>query len=159
MKRFIIGFAVTVLALVCMVLIFVGMALPVQPSAEDEARDLAIKAANFVKVNGREKGIAEIGNPKGPFVKGELYVVIQDTKGVNLASPLQPSLAGQNHYELRDADGKYFIKEMIDIAKYKGSGWVTYKWENPANQKIQIKKSYVKIVEGTDMYVLCGVFR
>ncbi len=136
-----------------------GMTWAAQAGQEDDVKALADKAAAFVKANGREKGIAEIVNPNGQFVKGDLYVVIQDTKGVNLGSPKQPKMAGQNHYDLKDPNGKYFIREMIEVVKTKGSGWVTYSWTNPATKKIGSKKTYVKRVDGTDMYVLCGIFQ
>jgi cytochrome c len=136
----------------------VGMGLTALAATEEEAKALAIAAAEFVKANGKEKGVAEIGNPQGQFVKGDIYVVIQDFSGVNLANPMSPKMAGMNHLEMKDLDGKYFIKEMIEIAKTKGSGWSEYRWTNPANKKIQLKKSWVQRVEGTDMYVLCGVY-
>jgi signal transduction histidine kinase len=118
-----------------------------------------VKAAEFVKANGKEKGVAEIGNPKGQFVKGELYVTLQDTKGAPLANPMNPALIGQNHLGLKDPSGKFFIKDMIEIVNTKGSGWATYTWVNPATKKVQPKKVWVQKVEGTDMYTLCGIFQ
>jgi cytochrome c len=150
-KKVLCGMAFVVMVIFAAVC--VGQAAPM-----DDAKTLAEKAAAYVKANGKDKGIAEIINPKGQFVKGDLYVVLQDFNGVNLANPMQPKLAGQNHFELKDANGKYFIKEMIDLAKTKGSGWSTYVWTNPATKKVQTKKSWIQRVEGTDMYVLCGLY-
>lgn len=148
----------TILLVAAMVMVF-GAAFTAHAATFDEAKALAVKAAKYVEANGKEKGIAEIGNPKGQFVKGDLYVVIQDTNGVNLASPMQPVLVGKNCLELKDPNGKYFIKEMIEIIKTKGSGWSTYAWVNPATKKVQEKKVWVQKVEGTDIYTLCGLFQ
>jgi len=131
----------------------------VQASQLDDAKALAEKAAAYVKAHGKDKGISEIGNPKGQFVKGDLYVVLQDFNGFNLVNPKAPELAGKNFLEVKDASGKYFFKEMVELAKTKGSGWVTYNWTNPATKKVQQKKSWVQRVEGTDMYTLCGVYQ
>lgn len=125
----------------------------------DDAKALAIKAAQFVEKNGAEKGIAEIGNPKGQFVKGDLYVVIQDTKGISRANPAFPAMNGVDSLNLKDPTGKLFIKEMIEIVTTKGSGWCSYTWTNPATKKVQLKKVWVQKVEGTDLYTLCGVFQ
>jgi cytochrome c len=130
----------------------------------DEAKDLAIKAAQFVKVNGKDSSIAEINNPNGQFVKGELFVTLQDFDGKLLANGSNPKLAGPHHIETdekwrRDRDGKLYVKEMIEIAKGKGSGWVTYSRINPATKKVQQKKSWVQRVEGTNLYTLCGVYQ
>jgi cytochrome c len=124
----------------------------------EEAKALGEKAAAYVKANGKEKGIAELNNPKGQFVKGEMYVTLHDFKGVFLANPVAPAIVGQNHYDLKDPDGKYFVREMGEIAK-KGSGWYQYVWTNPATKKIQPKKSWVQRVEGTDMFTLSGLFQ
>ncbi len=146
-----------VVALVTLALM-IGGVYTANAAQLEEAKALAIKAADFIKANGKEKGLAEVNNPKGRFVKGELYVTVQDTNGIALANPMNPGLIGQNHTELKDPAGKYFIKEFIEIVKTKGSGWATYEWVNPATKKVQSKKAWLQKVEGTDMYTLCGVF-
>jgi cytochrome c len=132
-----------------------------EAATTEEAKQMAEKAAAYVKANGKEKGIAEISNPKGQFVKGnmDLYVTLQDLNGVALANPANPKLHGQNHMNLKDPSGKLFIKENIELVKAKGSGWVTYTWTNPATKKVQPKKAWVQAVEGTDMYTMCGIFQ
>jgi signal transduction histidine kinase len=152
MKRGLIGF-------VLVVMVFIFGAYAVQAATLEEAKALGEKAAAYVKANGKDKGIAELNNPKGQFVKGEMYVTMQDLTGVVLANPVSPKIVGQNHMELKDANGKPFIKEMIEIVKTKGSGWVTYVWTNPATKKVQPKKSWAQRVEGTDMYTLSGLFQ
>jgi cytochrome c len=125
----------------------------------DEAKALGEKAAAFVKANGKDKGIAEINNPKGQFVKGEMYVTANDFSGTALANPMSPGLVGQNHIGLKDPDGKLFVKEMIEIAKTKGGGWLQYNWINPATKKVQAKKAWVQRVEGMEILTLSGLFQ
>lgn len=146
-------------SMVVVLAVVFGAAYAVQAAPLDDAKALAEKSAAYVKANGKEKGIAEIGNPKGQFVKGDLYVTLQDFNGIALANPMNPKLHGQNHLELKDATGKPFIKDNIELAKTKGSGWVTYSWTNPATKKVQAKKAWVQRVEGTDMYTMSGVFQ
>ena len=124
----------------------------------EEAKGMAEKAMAFYKANGKEKAIAEFNNPKGQFVKGDLYVVVQGFDGVLLANGGNPSLVGQNHLELKDPGGKFFVKEMVETAK-KGSGWVTYNWTNPVTKKIGTKKAWIVKIDGENAYVNCGVFQ
>ena len=131
----------------------------VQATTLDDAKAFAEKAAAFMKANGKEKAAAEFNNPKGQFVKGDLYVFAQDFNGLMLANGGNPKLAGQNHMELKDPNGKLFVKEMIEVAKTKGSGWVSYSWTNPTTKKVQPKKTWVQRVEGMDLYVGCGLFQ
>jgi cytochrome c len=142
---------------VMVVLFFLGtLALA---SSLEEAKGFAEKAAAYAKASGKEKAAAEFNNPKGQFVKGDLYVFAQDFTGVMLANGGNPKLAGQNHLELKDPNGKLFVKEMVEVAKTKGSGWVSYSWTNPATKKVQPKKTWVQRVEGMDFYVGCGIFQ
>jgi signal transduction histidine kinase len=117
------------------------------------------KAYSHLKTAGKEKAFADINNPQGQFVKGDLYVFVQDFNGVNLANGGNPKFVGMNHLGLKDPDGKYFIKEMVELAKTKGSGWVNYMWVNPTTKKVQAKATYVKRIEGLDAFVACGVFK
>jgi len=132
----------------------------VQAATLEEAKDLGIKAAAYAKKVGKTAAVKEMNTPKNQFDKGEIYVTLQDLSGVALANPKMPSLAGQNHLNLKDPTGKLFIQENIAIAKSPaGSGWVTYTWSNPATKKAQAKKAWVQRVEGTDMYTLSGLFQ
>jgi cytochrome c len=139
--------------IVGVMIIFFAAAYLAAAATAEEAKDLAEKAAADVKMNGKDKAIAEISNPRGQFVKGDLYVVLDAYDGTHLANGGNPKLAGMNLLGLKDPNGKLVMKEMIEVAKTKGSGWVEYSWTHPANKKIQKKLTYVKRVEGTDMYV------
>jgi len=57
-----------------------------------------------------------------------------------LASPFRPELVGQNLLDKKDwSGGKYFRREIQEIARSKGSGWVNYEYENPANKQLESK--------------------
>jgi cytochrome c len=150
---------VTVGLVVAMIMIF-GAAVMAQASSTDDAKAFAEKAAAFWKANGKEKAIAEFNNPKGQFVKGDLYIVAHDFNGVAIAHGANAGLVGVNLLQQADPNGgKLFVKEEIEIAKTKGSGWITYSWTNPATKKVQGKKAWVKRIEGEEYLVLCGIFQ
>lgn len=127
----------------------------------DDAKALVDKALAFIKANGLEKAIAEVnGNPKGQLSKDDLYVVIQDFKGVILAHGGNPKLVGQNHFDVKDPSGKFFVREQVEVAKTKsGGGMVDLVWTNPATKKVQPKTNFVKKIEGKDIMVMAGVFK
>ena len=123
----------------------------------DVVKELVIKAESFYKTNGREKLLSELNNPKGRFVKGEIYVFALDMKGIGLAN-INPKLVGKDQFELKDADGKYFFKEMINVAKTKGNGWVNYKWTNPISKKIEAKTVYLQRIDDNTI-IGCGTYK
>lgn len=121
-----------------------------------EAKKLVEKAVAYVKANGEEKAIKEFNNPKGEFVKGDLYVFALDPKGVLLANVNLTKLVGTNIYNMPDSKGKLNRKEMVDLANSEGSGWVTYHQLNPKNKKDEAKISYVQKVG--NLIVGCGAY-
>jgi cytochrome c len=149
----------TLCIVVATVLCIVGIYCIAYAATEEEAKEYADKAAVFLKANGTEKTRAAIEDPKGQFIKGDLYVFLMDLNGVHIANGGNPKLDGLNHMELKDPNGVFLTKEMIQVAKTKGAGWVNYSWVNPVTKKIQAKTTYVKMVEGTNYYVAAGVWK
>jgi len=54
--------------------------------------------------------------------------------GITLMHSADPELETKNIIELKDANGKAFIREFAATAK-KGSGWVDYMWPKPGEKK------------------------
>jgi cytochrome c len=123
----------------------------------DEAKAMVEKAAALIKAEGREKALAEIGNPQGQFVKGEMYVFAYDLTATMVAHPVNAKLVGKNLMDVPDAEGKLFRKEIVELAKTKGSGWVDYKYKNPQTSKIESKTTYIQ-KEG-DVVLCCGIYK
>jgi cytochrome c len=84
-----------------------------------------------------DKSVAE-------FHDRDLYPFVYDMKGNCVAHGARPALIGKNLIDLKDQDGKYLIREMVEIANGSGNGWVNYKWPNPLTNKIEDKTSYVE---------------
>jgi len=126
------------------------------PSVE-EAKALVLKAADELSKGGLDRACGEFQRKSGPFWQGDLYVFVLDFDGVWRCYPPKPDAVGTVLLLLQDVDGKFFIQEMVDIARNGGDGWVEYKWKNPQNGQIQPKTSFVKRVGG--LVVAAGVFR
>jgi signal transduction histidine kinase len=125
--------------------------------SRDEAVTMVKKAAAYLKANGKEKAFAEFSNPKGMFVDRDLYITVYDMSGKALAHGANPRMVGKDMIDLRDADGKYIVKDRIAIAKEKGSGWQDFKWVNPVTKAMDRKTMYFERVE--DVIISCGVYK
>lgn len=143
------------LFVLCFVLVFALSAMAA--SEMDLAKSTVEKAVAYAKANGKEKSLAEFNNPKGQFVKGDVYVFVWDMNATVIAHPMNPKIIGKNMLEVPDADGKLFRKEAVEVAKTRGSGWVDYKYKNPQTNKIENKTTYIK-KEG-DMIICCGAYK
>ena len=51
-------------------------------------------------------------------------------------------MVGKNLIDLKDVDGKAFVKERVDLAQSKGTFWQDYKFTNPVSKKIEPKQMY-----------------
>jgi signal transduction histidine kinase len=122
----------------------------------DEAMAMVKKAVAYVKANGKEKAFAEFSNPKGAFVDRDLYVMVYDMEGNNKAHGSNPKLIGKNLLEIKDADGVFIVKGLIDTAK-KGSGWFDYKWPNATTKAVEPKSTYVEKVD--DVLIGVGIYK
>lgn len=122
-----------------------------------EAEAMVKKAAAYIKAQGKEKAFADFANPKGPFIDRDLYVTVYDLKGNCLAHGVNPKMVGKNLMELKDPDGKAFVKERVELAKTKDKFWQDYKFTNPTTKKIEPKAMYVE--KHGDLLVACGIYK
>ena len=81
-------------------------AKPVSAGSPEEVQALVERAAEYVRVHGRQQAFADFNRPDGGFVDGDLYVFCDDAAGINLANGGNPNLVGRNLAAVRDADGQ-----------------------------------------------------
>lgn len=123
----------------------------------EDARRWVENAAAFYKASGKRIALAEYTNPNGQFVQDEMYVYALNPRGTMLAHGVNEKFVGEEFIDIRDYDGKQFIKEIVDIANTKGSGWVEYKWYNPVTKDVLLKMVYFKKVD--DLIICSGVYQ
>jgi len=87
------------------------------------------------------------------------YIYVIDTDGKTLLHK-NKDLIGKNTINISDSHGKYFIKEMIRIAKEKGEGFVEYYWYIPGfdNKTMHRKISYIKKLPHTNWIIGSGEY-
>lgn len=115
-----------------------------QSGTMDEAKALATKAAAFLKSNGPDKAFPAFTS--GPeWHDRDLYVFVYDTDGKAVAHGGNPALVGKVLIDLKDVDGKPFVRDFVAV---KGApAWVDYKWKNPQSQAVEAKTSYIVPVD------------
>jgi len=115
---------------------------------KDEVVAQVKKAVEFYKASGREKALAEFNNKEGQFAKGEDYVDVHDISGTCVAHPITAGIVGLNRMDQADPNGKQFIREIVETAKTKPNGWITYMRKNPVSGKIEKKLAYWQLHDG-----------
>jgi cytochrome c len=125
---------------------------------KDEAVAMVKRVQDMFKKDGADATFKAVSDKStSAFHDRDLYPFIYDMKGTCVAHGARPALIGKNLFDLKDQDGKYLIRQMVDIANGPGSGWVDYKWPNPLNNRIEDKTSYVEKMG--DYFIGVGVYR
>jgi signal transduction histidine kinase len=122
---------------------------------EKDAVALVEKGAQFMRTHGKDRMIQKINTKDPEFFSGALYLALRDMNGITVAHPTT-ALIGKNLVDVPDADGKLFRREMMEAAR-QGSGWVEYKFKNPASGKVEPKITYVLRVG--DVALEAGVYK
>jgi D-alanyl-D-alanine carboxypeptidase len=136
-----------------MSLIAVTVSAKSEHATKDEATAMVRKGVQYLKASGKDKGYAEITNKQGQFVDRDLYLVVYGLDGVVRAHGANEKMVGKNLIDLKDVDGKAFVKERVELGQKQASFWQDYKFTNPVTKKIEPKQMYCERLEDT---VVCG---
>jgi len=141
---------------------FVMMITSIGLHAEDfgtqkDAETMVQKAISHIKSAGAETAYADFTGQKPEYIKNDIYVVVYSMGGKALAHGQNPKQVGKELIGFKDADGKEFIKERIELAKSKGKFWQDYKFTDPVTKKILPKSAYC---EKLDESIVCaGIYK
>ena len=119
-----------------------------------EAKNLVGRGYQFMKANGKSQAVKDFTSKRiNTFRYGDLFLFVYDMKGLCIALGGNEEFVGKNQYDLKDEDGRYFIREFIEKAQV-GDGWVNYKVNN------SFQSTYVEKIDlGIDQFVIgCGLF-
>lgn len=147
----------SMVALLAMVLAGASARAADKPTAE-QVKAMTLEAAALLQL--RELDAARRAfHAEGRFRFGEIYVNVIDGNGTWLIYPPNPKNEGKSVLNVRDADGRLLVQDIVAVARGQGEGWVEYRWLNPVTNRIELKMSYVKAVPGKDMVAYVGMYR
>jgi signal transduction histidine kinase len=131
-----------------------GAATNDAPATANEAVAMVKKGIAYIKANGNDKGFAAITERDNKeFHDRDLYLAVHRLDGTCVAHGTNEKMVGKNFIEMKDIDGKEYIRERVQLARTKASFWTDYKFNNPLTKKLEPKTAYC---ERLDDYVVCG---
>jgi len=123
----------------------------------DQAIAMVHRVIADMKANGKDSVIAEINTLSSKYRDRDLYVTVMDMNGKEIAHGSNKKMQGISLIDLKDTDGKEYIKERIEMVKAKGKGWQDYKFVNPVTKQIEPKSMYFE--KFGELIVSCGVYK
>lgn len=123
-------------------------------ATKDDATAMVKKGVAQIKGQGADKTYAAIiDKDNKDFHDRDLYLVVYGLDGTVKAHGANTKMVGKNLIDLKDIDGKAFVKERVEMAQKQPSFWQDYKFTNPETKKIEPKSMYC---ERLDQTVVCG---
>jgi len=138
-----------------------GFSAAPEPQSEEAKQIVSLveKAAALIETQGKE-AFPEFRRKDSEWYKGETYIFVNDMKGTAIVNPPSPEIEGKNNLDVKDAHGKAFIREMLEMLQTKESGWIDYMWPKPGETEPSKKLSYVtKVKLGEEMLIVgAGIY-
>lgn len=139
-------------------LLTISNCLSAAEPAEKDAVAMSERGAAFYKDHGRAELAKHVTERDPRFVQGSMYIYVRDlATGKVLAHPYNQSIVGKDLNDVPDNNGKYFRRDIYDLARKDGTGWVDYVYRDPSNGKFEQKTSYVQRVG--DVILVTGVYK
>ena len=123
----------------------------------EEAKAMLAKAIAHVKAVGKDKAFVDFMTKPGPWVDRDLYITVFDMSGKTLAHGANARLVGKDNINMQDANGKYHVKERLEIAKAKGKGQQEFAFLNPMTKQIEPKVMFFERLD--DIVIACGSYK
>jgi TRAP-type uncharacterized transport system substrate-binding protein len=124
----------------------------------EEAVAMVHRAQEMFKKLGPEGTFQAVRRKAPGTIDRDLYVYILDMNGIVMANGAIATMTpGTNLYNARDPNGKYFVREKLELCKASKPGWVDFRFLNPKTQTIEDKSSYIERMG--DYCTAVGIYR
>ena len=128
-----------------------------QHGSAEEAVALVQRAVDSLAENGAASTFDDILNPLGGYTDRDLYVVVYDMNGRNLAHGANPKLVGQNLMDAKDGAGKLYVRERVEMLRAQGPCWQDYTFLNPVSKQMEPKSMYLERIN--ELIIGCGIYK
>ena len=146
MKRLLLVALMVLVSLVGMAMVNPVIAQQSAPTSEKakQIEALVNKAAALIESKGKA-AFPELRKKDSRWFSGDTYLFVYDLKSNVLLNAAFPAREGTNNTGQKDANGKLFHHDFIQMAKSsKGSGWVDYMFPKPGQTQPSQKWAYVR---------------
>ena len=114
-----------------------------------QAQAMVARAVEYMDEHGIASLIEKVNADSSEFHDGEFYVFVMANTGSIVAHPIDPNLVGMPVKQVKDPDGKPFLRRLVKAATRNPDGsWVDYRWVNPVTDEAADKSSWLVMKSG-----------
>ncbi len=133
---------------------------PPSTKQSEAVEALVTRAAALIEKEGQTAAFTQFRTKDSEWLHSDTYLYAYDAKGNVLLNPAFPQREGTNVVGQKDAKGKPFQDEILQIAATDGSGCASYMFPKPGQTESSEKWAYVKKVtlNGTPGLIASGFY-
>ena len=158
------------LGMVCGAAVLASAGEAPQDGVAKEAKSIVEAAAAYVRAHSEDMDAIRKALRSDPaFLNADrgLYVFLyfyDASKGevICAAHGAREDFIGKNLWNVRTADGRFVLREIIEMVEKREQGWMEYKWLHPIKKKVQVKQSYIiRLIfkDGRKALIGCGFWK
>jgi diguanylate cyclase (GGDEF)-like protein len=116
------------------------------------------KSGNISADVAKQRALVQLSNMRYGHENRD-YFWVNDLNAVMIMHPYRLDLIGQDLMNYRDSNGKRMFAEMVELAKSKGAGFISYTWQRyNLSDKAVPKLSYIRLYEPWGWVVGTGIY-
>ena len=148
------------LAVSFVILTTVGAMVADERGNANDVKLMVQDALSYIKEVGPDKAFDDFTNPgSARWHKKDIYVFCYKLDGTCVCQGGNKALVGKNLLDMKFPDGKPQIRNMAELAKNQGSGWLEYAWPHPQTKKVEGKRAWVNKIPGYDGFIVIGYYK
>ncbi len=86
------------------------------------------------------------------------YFFVESYNAWMIIDAAHPELTGQYRLDVQDANGEFYVQEMVSTVKYIGYGFVEYYFLNPSTNNTERKLGFVKSIPSAEFFIGSGFY-
>mgnify|MGYP001163288925 CR=1 FL=1 len=130
-----------------------------KPNQVGELVSFVDSAVGLVETKGRD-AFADFRQKGGEWWKGDKYIFVYDMDANTLVLPPTPEIEGTNRWSTEDANGVFYVREMVNELENKDYVWIMYSYPKPGAENASPKVAYVRkaMVDGDYVIIGSGIY-
>ncbi len=114
-----------------------------------------VKTGELKPEEAKQRALADIRSFR---FKDNDYFFIMDANCKMVMHGVKAEMEGKEYANEKDAQGKHFFREMAQVGKEKGEGFVEYVWPKSGNSKPVPKLTYVRNFRNWEWIIATGIY-
>jgi hypothetical protein len=123
-----------------------------------EAAAMVRAGVEFARTHGRDALIEDVNRlSNGRFIDRDLYLSVYAQGGTVPAHGMNRRFTNLDWTNIKDADGRRFVADIVALGTANGNGWIDYKWVHPVTKRTMVKTAYFE--KCGDLVIACGFYK